>query len=177
MSRRVDNSKAVGKPKPVVKFSRHSGKKGNEYEDSERIKGIQDIFNLFDKNGNGQISAEEISSLMIAIGRNPNQEEIQKFLREVDKDQNGEVNLKELMTLIDKEEKVPRTKQEEIVDAFRVFDIDNNGYITYDEFKTILTKFGGEFTEKDVKEIYKFCDTDADGKLTYAEFVEMWKYQ
>ena len=175
MSRRVDNTKTSGKP--VVKYSRHSIKKVNEYEDNERMKGIQDMFKLFDKNGNGQISADEINSLMMAIGRNPNSEEIQKFFSEVDKDDNGEVELKELMTFIEKEEKVPRTKQEEIMDAFRVFDLDNNGYITYDEFKTILTKFGGEFTEKDVKEIYKYCDTDGNGRLTYAEFVEMWKYQ
>jgi calmodulin len=175
MSRRADNVRA--NPKPVSKYSRHSTKKTNSYDDSERMKGIQEMFKLFDKNGDGQISSEEISALLVAIGRDPNQEEIQKFLGEVDKDANGEVDLREFLSFIEKEEKVPRSRQEEIIDAFRVFDLDGNGYVTLDEFKTILTKFGGEFTEKDVIEIFKFSDQNGDGKLTYTEFVELWQYQ
>jgi calmodulin len=175
MSRRVDSSRS--NMKPVSKYSRHSVKKTNQYDDSERMKGIQEMFKLFDKNGDGTISAQELSSLLVAIGRQPNQEEIQKFLAEADQDGNGEIDLNEFLSFIEKEEKVPRTKQEEIIDAFRVFDTDGNGYVTYDEFRTILMKFGGDFNEKDVKDIFKFSDADSDGKLTYTEFVELWQYQ
>lgn len=175
MSRRVDSSRI--NLKPASKYSRHSMKKSNIYDDSERMKGIQDMFKLFDKNGDGQISADEISSLLVAIGREPNEEEIQKFISQSDRDANGEIDLTEFLKFIEKEEKVPRSTQQEVIDAFRVFDLDGSGYITYDEFETILMKFGGEFTEKEVKEIFKFSDADSDGKLTYSEFVDLWQYQ
>ncbi len=175
MSRRADNVKASNRQNTTN--SKHTSKKVHFNEDSERMKGIQDMFKLFDKDGDGHISAGEIKSLLVAIGREPSEEQIKKFMNEVDKDGNGEVDLKEFLKFMEQEEKVPRSKQEEIVEAFKVFDLDGNGFVTFDEFKSILMKFGGQFTQKEVREIYNLADADGDGKLTYAEFVELWQYQ
>jgi len=175
MSPRVDNLKSS--LNSSTKYSRNSYKNVGIYQDNERMKGVYEMFKLFDKDGDGHVSSGEIKSLLVAIGRNPIDEEIKKFVSEVDKDGNGEIDIKEFLTFIEEYENVPRSKQEEIVEAFKVFDLDENGYITLDEFKTILMKFGGEFTEKEVSEIFKLADSNGDGKLTYAEFVELWQYQ
>ena len=175
MSPRVDNLKSSFNSS--TKYSSHSVKKGSIYQDNERMKGVYEMFKLFDKDGDGLISSDEINSLLFAIGRNQTDEETKKFVSEFDKDGNGEIDIKEFCTFIEEVENVPRSKQEEIVEAFKVFDLDENGYVSLDEFKTILLKFSGEFTEKEVSEIFNLADSNGDGKLSYAEFVELWQYQ
>ena len=43
--------------------------------------------------------------------------------------------------------------------------------------KTILLKFTNEFNEDDVNAIFELIDVDQDGKVSYAEFADIWKFQ
>lgn len=143
----------------------------------ERHKDIADVFKLFDKDGNGRISRDEVTSLLRSLGRNSTPQEIDNLIRVCDKDNNGTIELSEFTAYMDDIYVVPRSKVEEIIDCFRIFDLDGNGYVTQDEFKSILTRYGGDFTEEEVKEIFNETDFDKDGRLSYAEFVDLWKYQ
>ena len=46
----------------------------------------KDAFSLFDKDGNGTISKEELGMVMRSIGRNPTERELQDMINEVDAD-------------------------------------------------------------------------------------------
>ena len=46
----------------------------------------KDAFSLFDKDGNGTISKEELGMVMRSIGRNPTGRELQDMIHEVDVD-------------------------------------------------------------------------------------------
>jgi Ca2+-binding EF-hand superfamily protein len=47
---------------------------------------LQEAFSLFDKDGSGTISNEELEVVMKSLGQNPTDEELQKMIREVDAD-------------------------------------------------------------------------------------------
>lgn len=47
---------------------------------------LQEAFTLFDKDGSGTISNEELEVVMKSLGQNPSEEELQKMIREVDAD-------------------------------------------------------------------------------------------
>ena len=47
---------------------------------------IRDSFNMFDKNGDGQISSEELGSVMVSLGQRASAIEIKNYIRAVDTD-------------------------------------------------------------------------------------------
>jgi calmodulin len=143
----------------------------------ERDNAMIEIFRMFDKDGSNSIDISEIGNLLASLGRTPKQEEINKLVAECDKDSNGTIDLEEFMSYMNKFYAVPQDTVSAVVDAFQFFDQDGNGYITYDEFKKILKGFGGQFSDSDVEMIFQYTDTNQDGKLSYAEFVDLWKYQ
>ena len=83
-------------------------------------------FNLFDKDGSGSIDANELKDAMKALGVFLKKHEIQEYLRKIDKDGTGSVELVEficLMTeLIDK-----RDAEVELRKVFRCYDNDDDG--------------------------------------------------
>ncbi|KIW99989.1 uncharacterized protein Z518_10917 [Rhinocladiella mackenziei CBS 650.93] len=52
-------------------------------------------FNVFDKDGSGTISAEELRQVMKSLGENLTDEEIDEMIREADKDKSGTIDWKD----------------------------------------------------------------------------------
>ena len=49
-------------------------------------------FDVFDKDGSGTISADELRQVMKSLGENLTDEEIDEMIREADKDKNGTID-------------------------------------------------------------------------------------
>lgn len=66
----------------------------------EQIAEYQDVFNVFDKDGNGFISAEELSSLIGELnGKHPTEEEVKKMIKKFDQDGDEEIDFGEVLLL------------------------------------------------------------------------------
>ena len=103
----------------------------------ETIKQFRSIFDLFDKDGNGQITSKELGTVMRSLGQNPSEEELKQMIREVDLNGNGTIDFKEFMCLMVKKMN-DNDLDEELQYAFKVFDRDKNGYISFDEIKQVF---------------------------------------
>ncbi len=61
----------------------------------------------------------------------------------------------------------------DILDAFKVFDQDGNGFISVAEMRHVLMNIGEKVTDDEVDEMLRDGLIDNDGKINYAEFVQM----
>ena len=143
----------------------------------ERKEMISQVFDMFDKDGNGEIETSELKSVLTAMGRKPDPKEMEEFYTKLDADKNGTISKKEFMDVMNEMYSVSQEKVDEVVEAFQIFDKDGNGTISLDEMKNILLKYGSDFTEQDCEEIFKLLDTDGSNGISYAEFADVWKFQ
>lgn len=143
----------------------------------ERKQLINDIFDMFDKNQNGTIQADELHCVLESLGRKSTKDEVNTFLSKLDIDENGVISKNEFMSAIDEIYSFPQSSVDEVVQAFQIFDKNGNGKISVNEMRNILLKFTNEFTESDVDSLFELIDTDQDGMISYAEFAEIWKFQ
>jgi len=69
---------------------------------SKRVKAflICEAFMVFDKDGNGFISAAELRHVMTNLGEKLTDEEVDEMIREADIDGDGQVNYEEFVTMM-----------------------------------------------------------------------------
>ena len=61
---------------------------------------LADPFRVFDKDGNGVISREELREVMLNLGEKLTEEEVDEMLREADVDGDGQINYEEFVRMI-----------------------------------------------------------------------------
>ena len=99
----------------------------------EQLAEFREAFELFDKDNDGVISADELKHVMIFLGQHPTDDDVQDMVAEVDLDGDGQINFTDFANcLITGLDAVP---DEDIAKAFCAFDVNDTGYITV---RTIL---------------------------------------
>ncbi|KAF2543834.1 hypothetical protein F2Q68_00031970 [Brassica cretica] len=98
----------------------------------EQIMEFKEAFCLFDKDGDGCITADELATVIRSLDQNPTEQELQDMINEIDSDGNGTIEFSEFLNLM--ANKIQETDaDEELKEAFKVFDKDQNGYISASE--------------------------------------------
>lgn len=131
------------------------------------------VFDEFDKDSSGEISAHELGTALRLLGLNPTAKEIQDMINEIDRNGNGTIEFDEFMAFLKKYYKKPDEVKRDLIKAFQVFDLNGDGFISRDELQKVLTKMGEKLTDKEVDEMMKKADKNGDGKIDYDEYVDM----
>ena len=103
-----------------------------------QIDEFKEAFSLFDKDGDGSITTEELGSVMRSIGQIPTEQKLQEMINEVDADGNGTIDFSEFLSMMARKMKDIES-EDEIKEAFRMFDKDGNGFISAAEVRQALT--------------------------------------
>ena len=61
---------------------------------------IREAFRVFDRDGNGYISKEEMRAVMMNIGETVTDDECSQFIHEADVDGDGKINYEEFCTMM-----------------------------------------------------------------------------
>ncbi len=142
----------------------------------DKIAEYKEAFDMFDKDGSGTISVNEIVKIMKNFGYPIKKSEAQKMIADIDDNSDGEIDFEEFVTLMEKQTNtVEETDEELVLRAFKSFDKDNDGKITNHEFKYLLTQMGNKFSDEEFNQLFNECDLDINGTLVYQDFINFWK--
>jgi len=69
-------------------------------QDTDTEEDIRESFRVFDKDGNGFISAAELRHVMTTLGEKLSEEEVEEMIREADVDGDGQINYDEFVKMM-----------------------------------------------------------------------------
>jgi len=138
----------------------------------EQVAEYKEVFNLFDKNGDGAISVEELGRIINALGMKLTDMELQDMINEIGTDGGEVIDFQQFVSLMGRQS---GDKETEIREAFKIFDRDGDGRISANELKEVMLNMGEKIGDKEIADIIKEADLDGDGEISYAEFVRMMK--
>eukprot|EP00095_Tigriopus_kingsejongensis_P009517 maker-scaffold624_size122968-snap-gene-0.21 protein:Tk09517 transcript:maker-scaffold624_size122968-snap-gene-0.21-mRNA-1 annotation:"PREDICTED: calmodulin" len=133
----------------------------------KRVKEIREAFAIFDKNGDGTISAQELGYVMRSLGMNPSDKDLKKLMKA---NGSGEIEFQEFLDLMSENNEI---SEEDISDAFRLFDKDGSGTINKTEIKYVVSSLGMRITDDQIDDMIRIADKDGDGDISYVEFIKL----
>ncbi|CAD5187760.1 calmodulin-like protein 8 isoform X2 [Musa acuminata AAA Group] len=139
----------------------------------EQITEFYATFCLFDKNGDGCITFEELSTVIKSLGLKPNEGEVHKMISEIDANGNGTIEFQEFLNLMASKLNKGIDSEDELKEAFKVFDKDQNGFISATELRNVMISLGEKLTDEEVAQMIREADLDGDGQVNFEEFVKM----
>ena len=90
--------------------------------------------------GDGQITTKELGTVMLSLGQNPTEAELQDMINEVDTNGNGAIDFPEFLTMMIK--KMKDTDEAEIRESFKFWDRDGDGFISPCELRHAMASLG-----------------------------------
>jgi calcium-dependent protein kinase len=131
---------------------------------------LLELFQSFDKNGDGVLTKEEIfDGYKSILGEVEAEKEVERIMNEMDLDKNGSIDYNEFVMAATNRQKV--LNKEKLEATFKMFDKDGNGSISLEEIRSTL---GNNFTDqKALENIIKEVDSNGDGEISLAEFKEI----
>eukprot|EP00923_Selenidium_pygospionis_P019079 GHVN01033333.1.p1 GENE.GHVN01033333.1~~GHVN01033333.1.p1 ORF type:complete len:149 (-),score=24.37 GHVN01033333.1:170-616(-) len=134
-------------------------------DDSKRI---QEVFGLFDLNGEGIIETRDLGNVMRGLWRCPTEEELSRWIEEVDPKKTGKLSFSSFLSLLKKTKPIDiEEAKKELLDSFKVFDQEKNGFIQEGELRHILGSLGEKLTETEINELIQDARPGEDGWIDY----------
>jgi calcium-dependent protein kinase len=131
---------------------------------------LLELFQAFDKNGDGVLSKEEIyEGYKNILGEVEAAKEVERIMTEVDIDRSGTIDYNEFVMAATNRQNI--LNKEKLEATFKMFDKDGSGSISSEEIRSFL---GNSFTDqKSLDAIIKEVDVNGDGEISLVEFKDM----
>ena len=84
----------------TIEFPEFLNLMAKKMQDTDSEDELVEAFKVFDKDGNGFISAAELRHVMTNLGEKLNEEEVDEMIREADQDGDGQVNYEEFVKMM-----------------------------------------------------------------------------
>ena len=133
---------------------------------------IKDAYEQFDANRDGYIDPDDLKIAMKSLGFEFSQDELQRFLLELDPKNTGNIDFQSFSDLI-RNKMAERDTLEQIQMAFQMLDMEKSGKITFSNLKKVAKELGETISDQELHEMINEADTDNDGEISFEEFVAL----
>ncbi|CAG9318709.1 unnamed protein product [Blepharisma stoltei] len=138
----------------------------------EQIAEIKETFSLFDKNGAGTISLDEMAIIIRSLGQTPTEAEIENMKREADPNSTGRIDYPEFLAIFAKYQRDPISEQE-ILGAFEELDERKKGMISLKRLKHLMSTCGENLTDEEIQKMVRLANPDGEGNINYRDFIRV----
>eukprot|EP00415_Alexandrium_ostenfeldii_P002302 UN2302 len=145
---------------------------------------LRAAFRTADTNGDGTLSKPELGSLMRRVCCYIRRSDLDLMLKKVDINKDGRIDYSEFVEWVMDQapdsvkgafEKSLKTELDVVKATFRIWDKNGDGLIAKSELADVMQQLWKQdgATRKQIKALIETVDVDGDGKLDYAEFIEV----
>lgn len=145
----------------------------------DELETFRQSFAMFDKDGSGWISAEELKVMLTKFGDEPTDKEMKAILERIDQNGDGRITFDEFV-VVHKDRlgsgEYDET-EEDMMNAFKMLDTDGSGFIEVAELREVLRAQGVDLDDLDesAASMLAEADEDGDGKIDFKEFHKIWE--
>jgi Ca2+-binding EF-hand superfamily protein len=75
-------------------------RKAEQTDEAKQLAYLRELFNHFDKNGDGTVSRDELISVMASLGKALSEEQVQAIITRVDVNSNGSIEFQEFLDML-----------------------------------------------------------------------------
>ncbi|KAJ0969187.1 hypothetical protein J5N97_022064 [Dioscorea zingiberensis] len=158
-------------------FSKLSKWFSNKRTSSTKTREFEEAFRLFDANGDGKISSEELKYCLSCFGEEISLSGAQAAMKDFDLDDDGLLDYEEFLRLV----KVSNgggggvdDDDDDLKKAFEMMEVEKGaGCITACGLKRMMRRLGEEKTDEECAAMIRAFDLDGNGVLDYYEFLRM----
>merc|ERR1739838_1173407 len=123
----------------------------------DEVEEMKEAFDLFDNDGSGAISVNELTSAMKSLGFDIKHAVVYNMVADLDSDGSGEIEFGEFLEVMCAKITDKNTK-EEIDRVLKLFDKDGNGTPEADDLSRVGKELGEEMSEEDIREVCQRMD-------------------
>lgn len=145
-----------------------------------KYKNLNDVraaFKMFDRNGDGALSKDELASAMKSSGESYSDIEVNAIFSLGDVDGDGEITLEEFIALMKPSaaqvvQKLSKNFKNlsDVKEAFKKIDTNHDGLLSKSE---MLSSAGNKFDSEEVDAIFQLGDVNGDGEIDMSEFISI----
>jgi len=132
---------------------------------------IKEAFDVFDTDKDGFIFAEEVGTVIRALGKCPYQSEVNEIIKEIG--EGKKVDLRGFQAQYRKKFRKPQDLERDMRNAFNALDKDGTGQILEAELRQILGTLGEILSSEEVDLLMRDCNADSEGAIRYDNFVDL----
>eukprot|EP01098_Paradermamoeba_levis_P009812 TRINITY_DN4104_c0_g1_i1.p1 TRINITY_DN4104_c0_g1~~TRINITY_DN4104_c0_g1_i1.p1 ORF type:complete len:164 (-),score=65.62 TRINITY_DN4104_c0_g1_i1:30-461(-) len=133
---------------------------------------IAECFDVFDKDKDKKITAEELGTVIRALGKCPLQSEVNAMVKEAGGD-NALIDLRQFKEFYNRKLRKPQDLERDMREAFKALDKEGNGLISEAELRQILMNLGEALEPFEVDSLLRSVDVGPDGEIKFDSFVDL----
>jgi len=138
---------------------------------TSQIGQYQEAFALFDTDGDGTITSQELKKTLESLGVTITLDEVRDIINEFDLNGDQKIDFREFVIMM----VMNNDSDDDYEAAFKVFDADGDGAVLLSDMSVIMRNLGVSLTKEEQQELFSQIDQDKNGKITYDEFVKLMK--
>lgn len=137
--------------------------------DADTVTKLKEVFDVFDYDGSGNVSTEELINTIRALNLEAQAAQILAIVNNAG--HSGDIDFAAFLEIFGFGS--DSTSESSLQSIFEAFDTTGSGAFGPEEFEKVAASVGEHFSSAEVDQMIDFADKDRDGAINFEEFVNV----